>query len=446
MAGAEPVLQEGPAALNLDALHPAFRYRNGVLHVENVPVTRIADAAGTPCYIYSTEAIRSNYRAYRDALANVNVGICYAVKANSNQAVIATLAEEGAGADVVSVGEMKRALAAGIPAHRIVFSGVGKTEDELKAAISAGIHQINVESESELDLVSAVAESLGSQAPVALRVNPDVDAKTHAKISTGLRENKFGIDIARAMDVWRHAALLPGVDLKGLAVHIGSQLLDLSPFRNAYERLAACVIELRRAGFSVQRLDLGGGIGVQYAAQRPASLDEYAAIVQETLGDLDCGLTIEPGRSLVANAGILLSRVIRVKNGSDRRFLIVDAAMNDLVRPAMYDAWHEILPARVEGNPVDLPLSPVDVVGPICETGDTFARQRSLPPLGEGDLMLFCSAGAYGAVMASSYNSRPPAAEVLVREGEFAIVRPRQSVEDLIRAEPLPSWIGQSAG
>jgi len=427
--------------LNWDTLHPSFHYRENMLWVEDIPLSRLAEAVGTPCYIYATAALQGNYRAYREALNALNVNICYAVKANSNQAVLATFAQEGAGADVVSVGEMKRALAAGIPAHRIVFSGVGKSQEELKTAIQTGIHQINAESESELDDISAIADGLGVQIPVALRVNPDVDAKTHPKISTGLRDNKFGIPIERAMDVWRQAARLPGLDLRGLAVHIGSQLTSLAPFEDAYHRLAACVIDLRRAGFSVPRLDLGGGLGVRYASEQPESLADYAQIIQKTVGDLECSLTIEPGRSLVGNAGILLSKVVRLKNNGNRRFVILDAAMNDLVRPAMYDAYHEILPVKLETTPDKLPLSPADVVGPICETGDTFARDRFLPKLNEQDLVVFCTAGAYASVMSSQYNSRPPAAEVLVKGGDFALVKPQQKIEDLIAQEPLPSWI-----
>ncbi len=417
----------------------AFAYRNGVLHAESVPLSRIAEAVGTPFYCYSTAALEAHYSAYAGAFAGQDAGVCYAVKANSNLAVIRCLARLGAGADVVSGGEMRRALAAGIPAGRIVFSGVGKTREEMRAALEAGIHQINVESIPELEALSEVAASLGVEAPIAFRVNPDVDAKTHAKIATGKKENKFGIDHDHARAVYARAAGLPGIKPVAIAVHIGSQLTDLAPFRAAYERVAALLHELRADGHDIRRLDLGGGLGITYKNERPPELADYAAMVRSITGNLGCRITLEPGRSLVGNAGVLVSRVLYVKEGLHRRFVIVDAAMNDLVRPALYDAYHGIVPVA-EPDPAAR-TEPFDVVGPVCESGDTFALQRLLPPLAAGDAVAFLSAGAYGAVMASTYNSRPLVPEVLVNGADFAVVRPRPSVEEMLAAERVPDWL-----
>lgn len=416
-----------------------FAYRGGILHAEDVPLPAIAEAVGTPCYVYATAVLKDRYRAYTEALGPLGVRICYALKASSNQAILRIFADEGAGMDVVSEGEMRRALAAGVAPDRIVFSGVGKTRDELVAALTENLAQINVESREELALLNDVSGSIGRQAPVALRVNPDVDARTHAKITTGLRENKFGIDIDHAAEVYRQAAALPNIAPQGLAVHLGSQLLDLAPYRDAYRKLADLVRALRADGLSVDNLDLGGGIGIGYrAGETPPDLTAYAGIVREILCPLGCHMMVEPGRSLVGDAGVLLSRVIHRKNGLSRDFLIVDAAMNDLVRPAMYDAWHEVLPIAEPAPDAD--TAPVDIVGPVCESGDTFAKERPVPPLTDGDLLAFSHAGAYGAVMASTYNSRPLVPEVLVQGSAFAIVRKRPTFEEMIALEALPPW------
>ncbi len=417
----------------------AFAYRYGVLHAEFVSVNEVARAVGTPFYLYSTAALEAHYSAYAGAFAGQDAGVCYALKANSNLAVIRTFAKLGAGGDVVSVGEMKRALAGGIPPERIVFSGVGKTREELRAALEAGIHQINVESIPELEALSAVASSLGVVAPIAIRVNPDVDVKTHAKITTGKKENKFGIDYDQARDIYKLAASLPGIKPVSIAVHIGSQLTDLAPFRAAYERLAALLHQLRADGHDIQRLDLGGGLGITYKNEAPPDLADYAAMVRSITGNLGCRVTLEPGRSLVGNAGILVSRVIYVKQGLHRRFAIVDAAMNDLIRPSLYEAYHGIIPvAEPESGAA---LEPYDVVGPVCESGDTFAVQRPLPTLADDDLVAFLSAGAYGAAMSSTYNTRPLIPEVLVNGDRFAVIRPRPTVEEMLAAERAPDWL-----
>jgi diaminopimelate decarboxylase len=417
----------------------AFAYRNGVLHAESVPLTRIAAAVGTPFYCYSTAALEAHYSAYAGAFAGQDAGVCYAVKANSNLAVIRSFARLGAGADVVSGGEMQRALAGGIPADRIIFSGVGKTREEMRAALEAGIHQINVESIPEVEALSEVASSLGVVAPIAFRVNPDVDAKTHAKISTGKKENKFGIDYDHAREVYARAAKLPGIKPVSIAVHIGSQLTDLAPFRAAYERVAALLHVLREDGHDIQRLDLGGGLGITYKNEAPPDLADYAAMVRSITGNLGCRISLEPGRSLVGNAGILVSRVIYVKQGLHRRFVIVDAAMNDLIRPALYEAYHGIVPVA-EPDPTAT-KEPFDVVGPVCESGDTFALQRLLPPMASEDLVAFLSAGAYGAVMSSTYNTRPLVPEALVNGDDFAVIRPRPTVEEMLAAERVPDWL-----
>ncbi|HEV7372253.1 diaminopimelate decarboxylase [Arenibaculum sp.] len=417
----------------------AFTYRNGVLHAESVPLPAIAERVGTPFYCYSTAALESAYRAYADAFAGMDASICYALKANSNLAVIRTLARLGAGADVVSVGELKRALAAGVPASRIVFSGVGKTRAEMRTALGLGIYQTNVESLPELEALSEVAASMGVVADTAVRVNPDVDALTHAKISTGRKENKFGVDMELARSVYARAASLPGVRPVSVAVHIGSQLTDLAPFRSAFERVAALVLALREDGHDIRRVDLGGGLGISYRGEVPPSLADYAELVRATTGGLGCHVTLEPGRSLVGNAGILVARTVYRKAGVHRNFLILDAAMNDLIRPSLYDAWHTILP--VDEPARDAAEEPMDVVGPVCESGDTFAVQRALPPIGAGDLVAFLSAGAYGAVMSSTYNSRPLAPEVLVNGSEFAVIRKRPTIEELMAAEEVPAWL-----
>jgi diaminopimelate decarboxylase len=418
---------------------PGFAYRAGELHAEDVPLARIAAAVGTPVYCYSSAAIGATYRRFAAALAGENAGIHYAVKANSNQAVIRLLARLGAGADVVSEGELRRALAAGVPADRIVFSGIGKTRSELAFALEQRICQINVESVPELEMLSAVASELGTSAAIALRVNPDVDARTHAKISTGKKENKFGIDIAHAAEAYRLAARLPGLRPVGLAVHIGSQLTDLAPFEAAFRRLVDLALDLRRDGLTVERLDLGGGLGVRYHAEAPPAIEDYAALVRRLSHNLGFQLAFEPGRALVANAGVLVARVIHVKPGATRRFIIQDAAMNDLIRPALYDAWHEIVPVR-QPDPA-APREPADVVGPVCESSDMFALGRPIPPVAPGDLLAILSTGAYGAVMSSSYNTRLLVPEVLVEGGEFAVIRPRPSYEDVLSQDRMPPWL-----
>ena len=416
-----------------------FPYRDGELYAENVPVARIAEAVGTPFYLYSEGALSARYRAFAEAFAPPRPLVCYAVKANSNLAVLRVFARLGAGADVVSGGELRRVLAAGIPPERIIFSGIGKTRDELEAALAAGIRQVNVESIPELRRLNAVATARGAVAPVAIRVNPDVDALTHAKLTTGKRENKFGIDIENAADAYRLAGDLPGIEPIGLAVHIGSQLTDLGPYREAFARLAELVLELRSEGHSVSRVDLGGGLGIRYHAERPPEPSEYAALVQDAFGGLGLELAFEPGRALAGPAGLLVARVVYVKQGVGRRFVILDAAMNDLIRPALYDAWHDIVPVRLPaGGAV---LSPADVVGPVCEPGDSFATERDLPPLAEDDLVALTSAGAYGAVMSSTYNSRLLVPEVLVSGARFAVVRARPSYETMLALDAIPDWL-----
>lgn len=419
-----------------------FEYMQGVLHAENVSLAAIADAVGTPFYCYSTQTLERHYGVLADALkaAGVDAQICFALKANSNVAVIKTLGALGAGADVVSEGELRRALAAGIDPKRIVFSGVGKTEDELAFAVQTGIYQINVESEPELLVLSKVATRLGVTQAIAIRVNPDVDAQTHEKITTGRKENKFGIEWTSAHEVFRTAQTLPGLQVVGIACHIGSQLTEVQPFRDAFRRLRDLVAILRADGLDIVRLDLGGGLGVPYHDEIIPSPAQYAAVMAETLADLGCKIVVEPGRLLVGNAGVLVSKIIYVKEGATRTFLIVDAAMNDLMRPALYDAYHHILP--VVEPPHGSPSFPVDVVGPICETGDTFAKQRPLTPMIPGELLVFHTAGAYGASMASTYNSRLLVPEVLVNGDRFHVVRARPSYEQMLALEALPDWLG----
>jgi len=416
-----------------------FDYRDGVMQAEEVALPALAAAVGTPFYCYSSAALETAYRDFTGALEGLNATVCYALKANSNQAVVRTLARLGAGADVVSEGELRQAQAAGIPAKRIVFAGVGKTVGEMSSALQAGIRQFNVESRAELELLNQVALDQGRRAPVVLRVNPDVDAETHEKISTGKAENKFGIDMAEAAAIAAGAGALSGIRIDGLAVHIGSQLTSLEPFRAAFGRLAALFAELRAAGTPLKTLDLGGGLGISYQSGVAPDLAGYAAIVREATAGLDAELIFEPGRVLVGEAGLLITRVLYVKQGSARRFVIVDAAMNDLLRPALYDAWHDIKPVADPPPGVDMEL--VDVVGPVCESSDTFARQRPLPTVARGDLLAICSSGAYGAVMSSSYNTRPPAPEILVRGAAHAVVRPRLDYATLIGQDRVPDWL-----
>ena len=419
---------------------PEFYYQAGELQAEGVAVARIAAEVGTPFYCYSSAAIERAYRSFATAFAGQKATIHYAVKANSNLAVLSLLAKLGAGADVVSEGELRRALAAGIPASRIVYSGIGKTEAEIEFALEQGIFQINAESIPELDQLSAVAQRLGKTLPVSLRVNPDIDAHTHAKISTGKKENKFGIDMDHAVQAYRKAAELPGLRPVGLAVHIGSQLTSLTPFEAAFRRVIDLALALRGEGLSVERLDLGGGLGIRYRAETPPAIQDYAALVRGLTQGLGFELSFEPGRAIIGNAGILVSRVLYLKEGVTRRFVVQDAAMNDLARPSLYDAWHEIVPVRKPAQ--SAALLPADVVGPVCETGDTLALARPLPPLAPDDLLAILSAGAYGAVMSSAYNSRLLVPEVLVRGDEFAVIRPRPSYQDMLDQDRIPGWLG----
>jgi diaminopimelate decarboxylase len=420
-----------------------FHYLNGELYAEDVAIARIAREVGTPFYCYSTATLERHYTVFAQALkdAGLDATVCFAAKANPNVAVIRTFAQLGAGADVVSEGELRQALAGGVAPARIVFSGVGKSRHELEFAVAKGILQINVESEPELEMLSEIAASRGVTVPIAIRVNPDVDAGTHAKITTGKKENKFGIEWTRAREVYARARALPGVEPVAIACHIGSQLTELAPFREAFSRVRDLVALLRADGVDIRRLDLGGGLGVPYDRETPPEPAAYARVIKETLGDLGCRFIFEPGRLLVGNAGILVSRVVRVKEGSTRTFLIVDAAMNDLMRPSLYDAYHSILPVtEPEGG---APLGEVDVVGPVCETGDTFAKQRRLPPMRADDLLAFGTAGAYGAAMSSTYNTRPLIPEVLVKGAEYAVVRARPTYEEMRALESLPGWFGE---
>lgn len=416
-----------------------FAYKGGVLHAEDVPLARIAEAVGTPFYCYSAATLERHYRVFAEGFEGLDPLICYSVKANSNLAVIATLAAQGAGADVVSEGEIRRALAGGVPANKIVFSGVGKTRNEMTIALNAGILQFNIESEPELAALSEVAAAMGATAQIAVRVNPDVDAATHDKIATGRKEDKFGIPWPQAREVYRTAAALPGIEVVGLAMHIGSQLHDLAPFEAAFTLAAGAVTELRSDGHDMRRLDLGGGLGVPYGNDAPPLPAEYAAMVRRCVGDLGCQLMFEPGRLLAANAGILVCRVVYVKETDYKTFFVVDAAMNDLLRPTLYNAWHEIVPLKEA--PADAARRPVDIVGPICETSDILAHAWPMPEVVADDLLAVRTAGAYGAVMASTYNSRLLVPEVLVKESEFSVVRVRQTFEEMLSRERLPAWL-----
>lgn len=418
-----------------------FTYRNGVLHAEAVDLTRLAGAVGTPFYCYSTATLERHYRVFAGAFADVPALVCYAMKANSNQAVIKTLARLGAGADVVSGGELKRARAAGIPADKIMFSGVGKTADELAAAVDEGILCINVESEPELDLLSAIAAEKGRAANVSLRVNPDIDARTHAKIATGKAENKFGIPISHARETYARAAKLPGLRVTGVDMHIGSQITVLEPFDDAFALLSDFVRMLRADGHAIEHIDLGGGLGIPYRDddEQPPHPDDYAAVVKRATRELGCMLIFEPGRLMVGNAGILVTRVIYVKRGEGKTFVIVDAAMNDLVRPTLYEAHHAIWPVREP--PAAAPRRLADIVGPVCESGDFLALDREIVEPAPGDLLAIMSAGAYGAVQAGTYNTRPLVPEVMVNGDEWALVRPRVDVDALIALDRLPPWL-----
>jgi diaminopimelate decarboxylase len=417
-----------------------FAYRDGVLFAEDVDLVALADHVGTPFYCYSTATLNRHYKVFADAFGDVPSLVCFALKANSNQAVIATLARLGAGADIVSSGELLRALKAGVPANKIVFSGVGKTADEMTAALKAGIYCFNVESEPELNALAEVAANLGLAAPVSVRVNPDVDAKTHAKIATGKAENKFGVPLARAREIYARAAKLKGIRVTGIDMHIGSQITDLAPFENATALLVELARDLLKDGHKLEHIDLGGGLGIPYRAgdaEPPLPVD-YAAMVKRKTRDLGLKLVFEIGRMIVGNAGILVTRVLYVKRGAAKTFVVVDAAMNDLVRPTLYDAYHEIRPLRPRGGTETIVA---DVVGPVCETGDYLALDRRLPAVESGDLLAVMTAGAYGAVQASTYNTRALVPEVLVNGKEAAVVRPRIDAATLIGFDTLPAWL-----
>jgi len=418
-----------------------FLYQDGELFAEDVSLRDIAAQVGTPFYCYSAATLTRHYNLFDEALAGMEHLVCYAMKANSNQAVLKLLGDLGAGMDVVSGGEYRRARAAGVPGERIVFSGVGKTEDEMRLAISGGIRQFNIESEPEMALLSGVASSLGAEVPVTIRVNPDVDAKTHEKISTGKKGDKFGIPISRAVEVYAQAAALPGLKVIGIDVHIGSQMVDLEPFRLAFRKVAELTEVLRAEGHEISRLDLGGGLGIPYERSNadPPLPRDFGQVVREEVGHLGCEIEIEPGRLIAGNAGVLVSKVIYVKSGEDRQFLILDAAMNDLIRPAMYGAHHDIIPLT-EPAPGAEPAT-YDVVGPVCESGDTFTKQRVMAQMDPGGLVAFRSAGAYGAVMSSEYNSRPLIPEVLVKGDQFAVIRPRPTFDEMINRDTIPPWL-----
>jgi diaminopimelate decarboxylase len=418
-----------------------FDYRNGVLHAEAVDLSVLAEAVGTPFYCYSTATLERHYRVFSEAFAGEKALVCYALKANSNQSVLRTLAKLGAGADVVSGGELKRALAAGFPASKILFSGVGKTEAELRAALAADILCINIESEYEIELLSRLAVEAGKSARISVRVNPDVDAGTHAKISTGKSENKFGIPIAHARAIYARAAKLPGLKITGVDMHIGSQITDLDRLEVAYRILADFVHVLRADGHAISHIDFGGGLGIPYYRDReaPPAPDAYAAMVKRVTHNLGCTLMFEPGRMIVGNAGVLVTRVIYVKHGDGKNFVIIDAAMNDLIRPTLYEAHHDILPVKQAA--ADGATIVADVVGPVCESGDYLALDRKLPALGDGDLIAILTAGAYGAVQSGTYNTRPLVPEVLVKDYQYAIVRPRLDVDALIAMDKPAPWL-----
>ena len=417
-----------------------FTYKDGVLCAEEVMLDRLAEDVGTPFYCYSTATLERHYKVFAGALPAGSL-VAYAAKANDNLAVLRTLGRLGAGTDVVSGGELAKALAAGIPADKIVFSGVGKTRDEMRSALEAGIYQFNVESEPELAALNDVALAMNTRAPIALRINPDVDAKTHAKINTGTAETKFGIPFTRAREVYAQAATLKGIEIVGVDVHIGSQITDLEPFETAFKLVVELVGMLRADGHAITRLDLGGGLGVPYenSNRTPPDPSEYGAMITRVTKGLDCRLSLEPGRLIAANAGVLVSRTLYVKHGEAKHFLIIDAGMNDLVRPAMYDAWHEIVPVKEPAS--GQARLRYDVVGPVCETSDLFAAGREMPELKSGELVAILTAGAYGAVMAGDYNARPRIAEVLVRGREWGIVRPRENYADLIAKDRIPDWL-----
>jgi len=418
-----------------------FDFENGEMFAENVALRDIAQSVGTPCYVYSTATFERHYKVFADSFSGIEALVAYSVKANSNIAILATLAKLGAGADVVSGGELARALTAGIPGHKIVFSGVGKTADEMRAGLRAGIRVFNVESLPELYQLDQIAGELGLVAPIAFRVNPDVSAGGHEKISTGKKENKFGIAWSKAEQAYAEAETLPYIKIVGVDVHIGSQIDQLGPFEIAIAKVGQLIARLRAHGHNIRSFDIGGGLGIPYGDNMkvPPNPADYGAMVQRLTADMDVEMIFEPGRMISGNAGVLLTQVLYVKKGEDRNFLIVDAAMNDLLRPALYDAYHEIEPVMAPGPDYEDVI--YDVVGPICESGDTFTKSRSLPIMAAGDLVVMHSAGAYGAAQASQYNTRPLVPEVLVHGGAYEVIRERPAIEDILKTERLPSWL-----
>ncbi|GHE98549.1 diaminopimelate decarboxylase [Thalassotalea profundi] len=419
-------------------IQPHISYKDNTMHMEQVSITAIAKVIPTPFYCYSASAIKDCYLDYKNAFSQQDTLICYAVKANSNQAILALLANLGAGADVVSEGEIRRALKAGISADKIVFSGVAKKESEIIFALNNNILQFNVESEPELTLISEIASKLNKVAAISIRVNPNVCANTHAKITTGKSENKFGIPIAKAREVYKYAASLSGIKVQGVDVHIGSQLTDLQPFEQAFAKVAEFTTLLKSDGHDISVIDVGGGLGIDYDEnETPPNKDAYAALVNKQLGHLNCKIIVEPGRSIVGNSGVLVSTVVYVKKGEERQFLIIDAGMNDLIRPSMYDAYHQIKPINHTNDKTEC----YDVVGPVCETGDTFTKNRALPTTQAGDLVGILSCGAYGSVMASSYNTRLAAPEVMVQDDHFSVIRARPTYDDIINQDTIPEWL-----
>lgn len=421
-----------------------FEYRDGVLHAEELSIERLAAEVGTPFYCYSTATLERHFRVFRDAFSDTDSLVCYAIKSNSNIAVIKTLAELGSGMDVVSEGELRRARAAGVPGERIIFSGVGKTAEEMQYGLAEKILCFNVESEQELFLLNDVAGAMNVSAPVSMRINPDVDPKTHAKISTGKAEDKFGVPYRQARELYKQASQLNNIKITGVDMHIGSQITDLQPFGDAFQLLRDLVIELRGDGHNIDHIDLGGGLGIPYGNQEnPVPLpDDYAAVVKTHTKDLGCRLLFEPGRMITGNSGILVTRVLFVKNAIDKSFTIVDAAMNDLIRPTLYEAYHDIIPVSDTRN--SSPQQKTDIVGPVCETGDYLALDRSLPAFEQGDLLSVMTAGAYGATLSSQYNSRRLIPEILVKKDEYCVIRPRESYEDMLSREKIPSWFSET--
>ncbi len=418
-----------------------FDYKNGALHAEDVAINALADKIGTPFYCYSASTIRRHIQVFSQAFSGLDILVCYAIKANSNQAVLRLLANEGAGMDVVSGGELARAIAAGVPGNKITFSGVGKTADEIREALAVNIFCFNVESEAELEVISQIADQMGKWANISLRVNPDVDARTHVKISTGRAENKFGVVLSRARAVYARAAKLPGLHVTGVDMHIGSQLTELEPFDEAFSLLAQLVTDLRQDGHEISHVDCGGGLGIPYhEGEDPESFhpDRYAAIIRKHFANLDCKLVFEPGRLIVGNAGILITRVLYVKPGEDKNFIIVDAGMNDLIRPTLYDAWHDIIPVTIHSDRENITA---DIVGPVCETGDYLALDRVISKVKAQELLCVLTAGAYGAVQSGTYNTRPLIPEVMVDGDRFALIRPRPSITDLIALDRIPDWL-----